>query len=182
MILSPRAKTVPPFKVGNGRNSHPEIQPPSEPFLLDNIHSKACCGVVSGRIMRPVPAIPAVIRQNRFKVVWVALDATVRVELAEFKCGAMRNVSFEYLHKPEGDRGCTDKTKECHIGWATGELLDITTQGAVIPLDIACHMKSLLFDNATGRFFDKDNMTAKFTRADLVIFCPDGGARCYNGR
>ena len=169
------------FMVGRGTSNIPTIARPPQRFLLDQVSSMEVVGMQHGHL-RQIQKVTAVIRQNRFKVVWVALADDVKTELAEFKCGAMQNVTFEYKHMPDGDRGCTDKTKPCYIGWATGELLNINTPGAFMPLDVACHLKSLLYDNATGRFFDKDNPDTKFSRADLVVFYPDGGARHYNAR
>jgi hypothetical protein len=169
--------------VGRGLPNRASITKPPEHFLLDQISSTEVVGIRSGLVgERIVQRISAVIRQNKFKTVWVALADDAKTELAEFKCGAMYNVTFEYRFMPEGDRGCVDKEKSCYIGWATGELININQKGAYVPLDVACHLKSLMYDNVTGRFFDKENMDAKFSRADLVVFYPDGGARHFNAR
>ena len=168
------------FMVGRGVQNPSVITKPPQNFLLDQVSSKKLVGITSSG--KKIDKVTAVIRQNKFKVIWLALAADAKTELAEFRCGAMQNVTFEYKFMPEGDRGCFDKEKQCHIGWATGELLNINTPGAYIPLDVACHLKTLMYDYETGRFFDKDNPDTKFSRADLVVFYPDGGARHFNAR
>lgn len=175
------------LRVGNVRAVKPVITKPPENFLLDNISSREVIGVRSPLVEgRRIQRVSAVIRQNKFKTVWVALADDVKTELAEFKCGAMQNVTFEYKDSNHtGDRGCFDWKKAgdpCIIGWATGELLNINQPGMYIPLDVACHLQSLMYNNTEGRFFDKANPNTKFTRADLVVFYPDGGARHFNAR